>query len=68
MDRKINSYALRRDISSDDFEFDLSTMSISDKGDRFWLNFGNNPYHTYIYKTMEELESDKEVLLELFSY
>jgi len=68
MIKNINSYSLRKDLSSDDFEIDLSTLRISDMGDRFWLNFGNNPYYTYIYKSMEELKADKEVLLELFSY
>lgn len=31
-------------------------------GGKHWMNFGDNPYHTLIYNSLEDLEHDKIIL------
>lgn len=53
---------LKQTISRNE-EINIEGLYVKEMNDgRYWMNFGINPYHTLIYKNLEDLEHDKIIL------
>ena len=67
MDKLFKHNSLIKDVKANDFNFTEDSLMTSKKGERYWLTFGKNPQHTYLYNEESDMIADRDLLIEKYS-